>query len=252
MPVGRRNNFNACYRVYQVLMEARVEDDNAPTLAAWSAAFGITEAEFLDERFDTISMLGLLTKQKDLAQLQVEQHSSLPENQRNEAFSLASQAMNVTAVGQQWKVAKQHITDGMLRTLRKCSQEIPEDVEKANETDLAKMRDELTELAFLVQGELEDGALRDFLTQQIAIIRRALLEYYVVGIEAFRNASGQLFAELQRPENIETIKENKNSEYIEKLRSVWTILLNIYATYNALQATGEMISIEDVVKGIGS
>lgn len=250
MPLGRRNNFNACYRVFQLLMEARVEDDNVTTLAAWSTAFGVTDAEYLDERFDTINMLGLLTHEKDIAQLQVKQHSHVPEDTRNEVFGLASQAMNVAAIGQQWKVAKQHISDEMLRTLRKCSQEVPEDVEKASETDLAKMRDELAELVLRVQDKLEDGALKDFLIQQIGTIRRALLEYYVVGIQAFRNASGQIFADLQRPENLETIKDNESSEYIEKLRSVWITLLNVYATYNALQATGAMKAIEEAVKGI--
>lgn len=244
----RKDGFNSCYRVFAVLSEARLESDNIATLAAWSNAFGITETDYLDNRFYTLRMLDLLDREKELARLQVESNLSIASDELEATFQAASNAMDISYLGNPWSGSKRHLTDEMLRNLRVFSRKLPEDSEMVNEYELRQVRYELEKFAKHVQENIEDSDLKAFLLEQITIIRKAFLEYHVIGVKAFRDASGNFFTEAQNPVNRKVVEDNKNSEELKKLKSLWTMCLQLYATYNALESTGAKQAIESGVE----
>lgn len=239
-----RSRANPCYRVYSVLRDAREQDDTISTLAAWSNAFGVSETEHLDGRYDTLYMLRLLDKQAKLAQLQAKENLDLASDAIEATFQRISLAMEVTAIGQTWDKRKIYITDNLLRTLKVYSRGLPEDPETANEYELQQVQRDLEEFAKQVEEKVEDGNLRCFLLEQITTIRRALLEYYVVGVAAFRSASGSFVAELQDPHNQKIYEEHKDSPWLKKLGELWGRSLKLYGTYKALDDVGAIQAIE--------
>jgi hypothetical protein len=230
------------------LHDARLEGDTIATIAAWSSTFGINETDYLDERYDTLHMLSLLDREAKLARSQVKDSPDVSNDEIDSTFQAVSQAMDISALSQVWQHRKEFITDGVLRTLRSFSRDLPEDSEKVNEYQLSQLQDELEEFARHVEEDIEDGDLKAFLLNQITIIRKAFLEYYVVGARSFRDASGSFFTEAQKPENKKVVQENEGSEEINKLRSLWGTCLKLYATYNALQDIGAKQSIESSVE----
>ena len=240
----RGNRANACFRVYSVLRDVREQSDTIPTLAAWSNAFGVSETEHLDDRHDTLSMLGLLDKQAKLAQFQAKESLDLADDEIEETFQSVSQAMSVSTLSQRWETGKKHITDDLLRTLKAYSRDLPEDSETVNEYELQQVQRDLEEFARRVEEEVEDSNLKYFLLEQITIIRNALLEYYVVGAGAFRSAFGRFLAELQDPHNRKVYEEHKDSPWLEKLGELWGRSLKLYGTYKALDDTGTIEAIE--------
>lgn len=250
MPIGGRERFNSCYRLYESLSRARLEQDGINALSAWSSAFGVTGTPGLDDRFDTIHMLGLLTAEKDRAEQQVKDYCGLDEDTRNNVFGAFSSAMNVAAIGTKWEASKTHLTDGGLRTLLMCSREVPEDNETVDNASLRSTHEEVDGFHSRIEEELEDGPLKDFLLKQLSIIRRALLEYNVIGTNAFREASGQLVVEIQKPANQEVIEEHKGSDYLKKLKSIWFIVLNVYNTHKALKSPEAQQALENTSKAL--
>lgn len=239
-----KSRANPCFRVYSVLRDVREQDDNISTLAAWSNAFGVSETDYLDGRHDTLYMLGLLDKQAKLAQLQAKENLSLTDDEIEDTFRMVSQAMDVSTLSQVWKTRKTHITDDTLRTLKAYSRDLPEDLETVNQYELQQVQRDLEEFAKRVEEKVEDNNLKYFLLEQITIIRRALLEYYVVGAGAFRTAFGRYFAELQDPHNRKVYEDHKDSSWLKKLGELWGRSLRLYGTYKALDDVGAMQAIE--------
>ena len=230
-----RNRTNPCFRVYSVLRDAREEADNIPTIAAWSNTFGVSETEYLDNRYDTLYMMGLLDKQAKLAQLKAKANLDFADDTIEDTFRLVSQAMNVSALSQHWGNGKKHITDDLLRTLKAYSRDLPEDLETINEYELQKVQRDLEEFAKRVQEEVANDELRRFLLKQSTIIRKAFLEHYVVGGEAFRDASGRVFAELQSPENVEVFEEHKGSDWIKQIETLCRRVTTLSVAYTAIE-----------------
>lgn len=241
----RGNRANPCFRVYSVLRDAREEDDTTPTLAAWSNAFGVSETEHLDDRYDTLHMLGLLDREAKVARLQAKENLDIAPAAVDDTFQPVFSAMNVAALSQGWANYKKYLTDDLLRTLREYSRDLPEDSEAVNEHELQQVRRDLEEFAKRVREEVTDDDLKSFLLNQITIIRKAFLEYYIVGVKAFRDASGRVFAELQSPENIEVFEEHKESDWIKQVETLCRRVTMLSATYTAIEKTGAPKAIGD-------
>lgn len=241
----RGNRANACFRVYSVLRDAREQDDTIPTLAAWSKAFRVSETKYLDDRHDTLYMLGLLDKQAKIAQLQAKENLDVAPATVEKTFQPVFQATDVIAIAQRWESRKNFITDDLLRTLRGYSRDLPEDSEAINEYELQQVQRDLEEFARRIEEEVANDDLKRFLLNQITIIRKAFLEYDVVGGKAFSDASGRLFADLQRPENIEVYEEHKNSDWMKEAETLCRRVTMLSTTYAAIEKTGAPKAIGD-------
>lgn len=247
MPIGETETFNPCYRVYMALREAQQEDSNIPALAAWTNALGVRDTEFLDERFDTIHMLGLLTHEKDLAWLQVSQQTSISASIYQPTFNKASQAMNLGAISQLWGESKQHITSTVLRELKAYSAEMPAD-QRVDEETLRRLKEEVEEFANRVRTHVEDEHLKIFLLEQLTILRKAFLEYSLTGVAAFRRASGQLIAEFQNPANRKVLDDHRDTDEMRRLSELWNWSLKLYATIEMVKGVVQTLEVQQALE----
>lgn len=216
-----RERFNSAYRVHYLLSRAHEQPGEIPALAAWSNTFGVTEADFLDERFDTIQMLRLMSQQITLARKQMTLVEHLSEDSYAFAFDNAVQTINVSALGAAWESFDQFIDAKVLRTLRTCSQATPADPTRVTDAELASLEEELEEFRLSVEEHALNEELKLFLLEQIAIIEMAFLEYRIVGVQAFQRASGQFITSLENPDNHAIVEQNREEPEFKKLASIW-------------------------------
>ncbi len=216
-----RERFNPAYRVHYLLSKAHEQPGDIPALAAWSNTFDVTGADFLDERFDTIQMLQLMSRQITLARKQMALAEHLSEDSYAFAFDAAAQTINVLTLGSEWSNFDQFINANVLRTLRTCSQATPADPKRVTDAELASLEEELEEFRLSVEEHASNEELRLFLLEQIAIIERAFLEYRIVGVQAFQRASGHLTTSLENPDNHSILEQNREEPEVEKLASIW-------------------------------
>lgn len=228
-----RERFDPAYRVHYLLSRAHEQPGDISTLAAWSNTFGVTETDSLDDRFDTIQMMQMMSRQITLARHQMTSVEEVSENDYAFAFDKAAQAIDVTALGAEWQNIDQFIDANVLRTLRWCSRQTPADPTRVADAELADLEEELEEFRLGVEENASNEELKLFLLEHIAMIDKAFLEYRVVGVQAFQRASGQLIASLESPDNHELLEKNKGEPEVEKLASIWE---------RALQA-GQVVSM---------
>lgn len=216
-----RERFNPAYRVHYLLSRAHEQPGDMPALEAWSNTFGVTGADVLDETFDTLQMLRLMSRQIALARKQMTIVEGVSEKDYAFAFDSAANTINVSALGTAWQDFDKHITANVLRTLRWCSQQTPTDPKRVADAELADLEEELEEFRLGVEEHASNDELRLFLLEHIAIIEKAFLEYRVVGVQAFQRASGQFVTSLQDPDNQAIFEKNKEVPEVKKLASIW-------------------------------
>jgi hypothetical protein len=216
-----RERFNPAYRVHYLLSKAHEQPGDIPTLAAWSNTFGVTGTDLLDERFDTIQMMHMMSRQITLARKQMTLVEQDSEDTYALAFDQAAQTINVSALGAQWQDFDRHINADVLRTLRRCSQLTPADPRWVAEAELVTLEQELEDFKLRVEEQTSNEELRFFLLEQIAIIEKAFLEYRIVGIQAFQRASGQLITSLENPDNHTILEKYREEPEVKKLVSIW-------------------------------
>ncbi len=216
-----RERFNPAYRVHYLLSKAHEQPGDIPALAAWSNTFDVTGADFLDERFDTIQMLQLMSRQITLARKQMALVEQVSEDSYAFAFDNAAQTINVSALGSEWSNFDRFINADVLRALRRCSQSTPADPKQVTDAELASLQEELEEFRLSVEEHAMNEELRLFLLEQIAIIERAFLEYRIIGVQAFQRASGHFVTSLENPDNHTILEQNREEPEVKKLASIW-------------------------------
>jgi hypothetical protein len=244
---------NPAYRVLSLLTAAKQQPDDIPAIAAWANTLGVSKADLLDDRFHTVEMLHLLTRQITLAKNQMHLIGQFSEDTYAFAFDHAQQTINVAGLSAHWNSYKQYITPEVLTTLKWCSQATPADPIQVQDEELDTLEQELAEFKSRVEKQTTNEELRSFVLEHIALIEKAFLEYRIVGVRAFQRAAGELLTSLEDPHNQDVFERNRDKPEVQQVVSIWHRLFQagqIASTLNsavnlvqkALEVGGDFIS----------
>lgn len=238
-------NVNPAYRVWQLLRRAVAQSQQIRTLDAWARVFGVDSIEPPTSHFETLSLLGLLAEEARTAERQMKESAALSDELYEFAFRATEQAVDVTQLGSRWQTYKQRITPDVLRALQTCSELTRGEEGLIEEADLAILVEELASFEEAVIGGVLADELKTFILQQIHIMRRAVLEYRVIGVRAFRAASVEVTTNAAEQGSL--IDEHVEEEEVKTLAVYWKRLVYMASAVNifrgAIEASGKMLEL---------
>jgi hypothetical protein len=180
---------NSASRAHEILSRASNRPGSNSTLSTWVTAFGLDGIHFMDHDFEAVRLLGLLREEIALARAQMHDTGALDDDSYAFAFAGAFQATDISDLGGSWEPLRRNLTGEVLRMLRICAQLTPAQEAPVGEEQLAKLDTDLVEFEDSVRGSGLPAEVIAFIVDQIHVIRRAILEYRVIGSRAFRRAS---------------------------------------------------------------
>jgi hypothetical protein len=246
-------NSNPAFRTYQLLTRANQQADNKSTLDAWAATFGVNSVDFMDSQFETVRLLGLLKDELTLAKGQMQDTGALDEDSYSFAFGNALQAVDISYLASPWEGLKRNLTGETLRMLKICSEITPAQEAPIDEEQIANLDADLVEFEHSVLGSDLPAEIKAFIVDQIHVIRRAILEYRIIGSRAFRKASLDFAANIA--EHRDLIEQNSDRKEVKTLAAYWRRFVDIAYTVstleNAIEAGRKILELgEDVVDKI--
>jgi|tagenome__1003787_1003787.scaffolds.fasta_scaffold20980511_2 hypothetical protein len=216
--------FNSARRVRNILLAARsVQNPDQSVLDAWSKVLG-TEREPGTSLFETVRLLGLLTKEAEKVQLEVAQ-MGLDKDDYAHTFQFVFAVTMATNLDIPWGQLVQQITPETLNQLGLFAQFSSVDEQVVPPEDLANLKQDLDAFLAEVMDNITDDRLRTFVVKQIRIILQGIREYPIRGEDAIRDGDATLLATFLS--NHELIREHKGEEVVEETMSMWERMTNL-------------------------
>jgi hypothetical protein len=205
--------FNAARRVRNILQAARsVQNPDQSALSAWSKVLG-TEREPGTSLFETVRLLGLLTKEAEKVQLELAQ-MELDKDDYTHTFQFVFAVTMVTNLDVPWGQLVQQITPETLHQLGLFAQFSTVDEQVVPAEDLANLKQDLDAFLAEVMDNVTDDRLRAFVVKQIRIILRAIREYPIRGAEAIKDGDADFLGTIVS--EYEFVREHKGEEVVKK------------------------------------
>lgn len=220
-------NVNSAYRVHEVLSRASRLKLSRPAVLVWGKVFGT------NNEFETVRLLGLLHEEAGLAKSQMKaSNPSLSEDLYIQGFANVEESIRVARLGEDWENFRRFLLPDVLRQLKTCAELTPRQEESVDADDLEQLASDLWEFELAVkEGSLPDD-VKAFIMGQISIIKRAILEYQIVGIRAFNTALGVSLVELSA--NSDLIEEHQDEPEVRQLGTLWGRVFGIVERFNSL------------------
>lgn len=135
------------------------------------------------------------------------------------SFQIIGERIDPGLMFNSWSGYKQSIMS-TLHPLKFCSEVLPHEEELIGADELKAIEKGLQDLeSILAKSELSDQA-KAFVRHHIRLIRRAIRDYEIVGVEAFRTATYEGYADYLRNEDI--VLENHDKEEFTLLGKAWS------------------------------
>jgi hypothetical protein len=209
---------NSASRIKDLVSTVIQQSSHQHLLTIWGYAFGIDEQDSHKNALKVIERLqvvhqeiAVFNKQMQKTAFKAETYAPIIDRLER-AFS--PQILNAT-----WGSAVGYLSSDTVMALQIYSEALPCDEEVIDTAELNMLLNEVDGLEAMLESTALPDRLIDLIKHHIAMIRKAMDEYLIVGAEALRDklhtAAGEFHYEL----NI--INENKESPEIIKLKEVW-------------------------------
>lgn len=211
-------NINSAYRVYSFLSAACEQKGSEYIWKAFANVLGISSPNTRKLIFEVQRSLDLFFDELERARQQLDASGYSPDLYEG-VFTTIQQHIDSSLIYNQWEGNKNVIIT-TLPILKFCSEALPHEEELIDEQALNSIREILQKLeAQLEKGDLPEQA-KAFIRHHITIIKKALSDYYIIGIKSFSAAMYEGYVDYLRHE--EVVQENENKEEFGLLRKVWT------------------------------
>jgi hypothetical protein len=162
-------------------------------------------------------MLGLLYQQVERTREQMES-SGFSSDLYEPAFETIYARINPGTLFIQWGDHREHIRN-TLHTLKFCSEALPDEEELIGKDALESIKTGLDDLEISLEVSVLSDDAKSFIRHHIALIRKAIRDYEIVGVEAFRTATYEGYADYVR--NLDTVLEIHDKEEFTLLEKTW-------------------------------
>lgn len=211
-------HINSAYRVHAILFAAcENHETNEKMWEVFGDVFRIHINNGRKKIFEINRMLDLFYDEIENTRRQMEASNFSPDLYED-AFKIIEERITPGLIYNDWHSYRKTI-ESILRTLKFCSEVIPNEEELVNQEDLNSIEQLLQKL----EEKLKDSDLPDqvtsFIRHQISLIRKAMRDYQVVGIKAFKTAFYEGYADCLI--NEEVILGNEDKEEISLLMKAW-------------------------------
>lgn len=207
---------NPLQRCHAVFVRAAAVEGSFPGWDAWSRILEINEVTDALRPARVAASLALLREEMDRGREMVRLHTRLSPQNVDGYFTSLNNSLHIPRQNESWTNIRGYLTTPALHMLGVCAESIPDDelpIGAENEADLRGQLEEL-EKAITADTSLPKTLLL-FLTEQVARMRRAILEYQITGAVGLWRGAASVSAELAFREA--DLKPFKKSELMRKL-----------------------------------
>jgi hypothetical protein len=212
---------NAAFRLYVILRDA-VSIPNAPNqLAAWTYAFGLGNITGRDQKIQIAYGMKLFYDELDdmLAYLREEGH---PVQNYDHLMRLIEHSITPEGIVHQWQDPRSRLEQAA-PILLMLSGFLPDFETVIPEVDLAGVRTDLEQLEKSLEDKDISPVIRHYIRNQINVIRQALWEYKIRGVQVFAEARIKAYVLAKAPE----VEAHKDEPEVKKVNQLWQNLSKI-------------------------
>lgn len=223
---------NSASRVLKLLQSAAGKSSAGTALEAWAEVLGTTALSDEERLRETVLLLADLKKEIDNA-VRLLRKRGYTTTATTEPAARAHAATSVSNLSANWGALKERIGPDTILQWRIFAESIGMEDWEIPEQQLNEMFALLSELRDRLSKEGLPSDLRDFITQQIALIEHALRRYVVRGVAVFAEVVGQAMAVWAEYENVDL---HQHSETHTLIKRVWTAVLTWGARVRSIEA----------------
>ena len=209
---------NTAQRIYDILVQAAKQPENASTIDVWSEVLGISEQGKHKKVAEVSLRLSMLHGEVELLSSQME-GTQIPEQVYGAPLRKVEAAITAQNLGAAWKSYKSHLSPEVLLSLRYNAALLGDQEQSISEEEIKSLLDEIEALEQTLTDSALSPEIVSFISKQLASIRQALGEYKIKGANAIKETVHKAAGELI--ENKELITPNKDSEEIGRLAQLW-------------------------------
>jgi hypothetical protein len=236
--VEKENSAVRIHRIFERMMGTKPE--NSATLVALSNALGLdTKAHPLQQTEELSRAVSLLFKELNCMIEDLKpKHSPRAFRPVIAAFERLSPAQLVN----QWQGNKP-VFQASLDLLFSFGEELENEGSAVTGKDLTELKDAVKQFREDVQKSKWPADVKKFVAQQLDIILRAVAEYQIAGVKAFKASVRDIY--FHQAEHIELVKQHADSEPMTRLKALQFTVLK-WSQYvieaGKLLAAGDSIS----------
>lgn len=211
-------NTNSASRLVNLLSNIPGHPDNTQTLEVWANVFAIEEPNPNKKSAAVAELLNAMYRELEVIRKQMAA-GDFSESLFAPSMMRMEHALSSLLLPGAWVQARQHLTAETLLALAFCGEILPDEESVIEPSEIAEIKFQVDELQALLTQSTLPIRLRVLVEHHIALIRRALAEYPIVGAKALREAAHTAYGELAEAQD--AVTANKDAPEISKLGSVW-------------------------------
>jgi hypothetical protein len=213
--VEGQQKINGAYRLHLILKNAVSHPPSTNQMQVWIHAFGLLDLSGRKQKIQIAYGMKLLFDELDdiVAYLQEIGH---PENAYHHLIELIEQSITPEGIVQQWQDSRIRLNQAEAILLI-LSNFLPDRENIIPEDDLSAIRAELEQLEKSLEDKDISPIIRLYIQRQMKLIREALWEYRIRGVQVFYEAEIKAYLLSEAPE----IKEQRDAPPVRKVSQVW-------------------------------
>lgn len=227
---------NSAFRIHRILeIASRVSDK--PTYDAWVEILGLpcqTDQQMNQEKawserrvsakvFQVTEKLILLGQELDKAFKKTVENVKLSSELYEEAFSAVEKMINPKNLYLSWaQTTKQLLTKETMSRLQICYELLPNEEELISGEDSESLLKEIEDFETSIRESKYPDELKLFVEQQLRDLKDAIRDYFIVGIQAFRDAFWEAHTIiLKNQEPLRDVPTKDTKSTLTKIGAFW-------------------------------
>ena len=211
-------NNNSATRLHRLLKALGEQPDKRRVSDAWAMVLGINEVDDDKRSYETVEALGRLHRQVDTAR-RLMRSTEISQELYESALNRCKRAMSVDTLSAKMSDIRQNLAPDVLIAIAWCGETLAQDEQELEPEVLAELQSEVEALRAAIEREDLPASLREFVSEQIQIIEKALREFPIVGARALSEALFQGYSHTQ--ESGDAMNEAPHAPEINTLGSIW-------------------------------
>lgn len=179
------NEDNPAGRLYSILREVELQNEQEQTRKAWATVFGVPQYNELEILRGLISMQALVDETETLISSNEQLNSQL----FLKSFSQLKKAVSAQNLASPWRTYKEGLTVEAMTRLEFCAEVLgkthKEDLLTSKEIDEVKKA--LNDAIEFVEQSGIEYELKIFILSKFELVRRGIFDYKISGASALRN-----------------------------------------------------------------
>lgn len=211
-------NINSAYRIKNAINSVRNNNESIKTINVWSDYFNITEEDSQKRSFMVSRCLTEMHEEIEIVRDEMSRLDFSHELYDN-ALNRSNSIFSVQSINTEWREIKSQISNDILISLGFCSEILPHEENEVSDIELNELVELLSELKLKLTKSTLPMRLQRIIEAHINKINDALSLYKIKGVTPLDEAIKLAFGEVIKSK--ELIEENKNSEEVKTLYTIW-------------------------------